>query len=61
MLSDLLAAAGLVLIIEGLMPAVSPRGWRSMVEQVSVMSDQSLRVAGVVLIVIGAVFFHFVR
>jgi hypothetical protein len=58
MLQDLMLAAGLVLIIEGLMPAISPRGWRNMVTQVADLPDRSLRLGGVVLIIIGAVVFN---
>ena len=58
MWGDLLLAGGLVLIIEGLMPALSPRGWRSMVGEAAKLSDRSLRAGGVVLILIGAVVFH---
>jgi len=47
-----------VLIIEGLMPAISPRGWRNMVTQVADLPDRSLRLGGVVLIIIGAVVFN---
>lgn len=61
MLQDLMLAAGLVLIIEGLMPAISPRGWRNMVTQVADLPDRSLRLGGVVLIIIGAVVFNLFR
>ncbi len=60
MWGDLLLASGLVLIIEGLMPAISPRGWRNMVGQAATLPDRSLRAGGVVLILIGAVIFHLV-
>jgi len=58
MWGDLLLAGGLVLIIEGLMPAISPRSWRNMVNQASLLSDRSLRLGGVVLILVGAIIFH---
>lgn len=60
MWGDLLLAGSLVLIIEGLMPAISPRGWRNMVSQASELPDRHLRAGGVVLILIGAVMFHLV-
>ena len=60
MLGDLLVASSLVLIIEGLMPALSPRGWRSMVSQVADQPDRHLRIGGFVLILAGAVMFHLV-
>lgn len=60
MLGDLMLAFSLVLIIEGLMPVISPNGWRNMVNQVAGMPDRSLRAGGLVLIIIGAVMFHLV-
>ncbi|RFF30391.1 DUF2065 domain-containing protein [Wenzhouxiangella sediminis] len=60
MWGDLLLAGSLVLIIEGLMPAISPSGWRSMVSQAAQLSDRGLRAGGVALIIIGAVIFHLV-
>lgn len=61
MLNELLVAFGLVLIIEGLMPAISPDGWRNMVEQASRLPDHTLRAGGVTVIVIGALIFHLAR
>ncbi len=61
MKADLLAALALVLIIEGLLPALNPRGWRGMVEQIAGLSDRSIRLVGMVLIIIGAAIFQFVR
>lgn len=58
MLGDLLTAGGLVLIIEGLMPALSPQRWRQMIEQVERLPDRTLRAAGIVLILVGAASFH---
>ncbi len=61
MLGDLLIALALVMIIEGLLPAVNPRGWRQMIEQVGMLSDRAIRIGGVVLILGGAGLFHLVR
>ncbi|MDZ7789519.1 MAG: DUF2065 domain-containing protein [Xanthomonadales bacterium] len=58
MWGDLLLASGLVLIIEGLMPALSPRSWRNMVGQAANLPDRGLRAGGVALILVGAVVFH---
>jgi uncharacterized protein YjeT (DUF2065 family) len=60
MWGDLLLAGSLVLIIEGLMPAISPAGWREMVSRAALLSDRSLRAGGVALIIVGAVIFHLV-
>jgi uncharacterized protein YjeT (DUF2065 family) len=60
MLGDLMVAGSLVLIIEGLMPALSPRGWRNMVSQAADLPDRHLRAGGLALIFAGAVMFHLV-
>ena len=49
----LLGALGLVLVIEGLMPFLSPGGWRRMFMQVASMKDGQIRFMGMVAIVIG--------
>ena len=45
---------GLVLVVEGLMPAVNPRAYRRMVQMLSERDDRSLRVIGLVMMIIGA-------
>ena len=61
MLKDLLVAVALVLVLEGLLPALNPRGWRRAVEQLSAISDRAIRRFGVVMIVLGALLFHLIR
>ncbi len=61
MLDDLLLAFALVLVLEGLMPALNPRGWRSAMEQLGTMPDRLIRRFGIVMIAGGAVLFHLVR
>lgn len=61
MLRDLMLAFALVLVIEGLLPALNPRGWKSAVEQVSRASDETVRRFGIVMLIAGVVLFHFVR
>ena len=48
-------ALGLVLIVEGLGPLISPRGWRTMVAQLSEQPDNNLRRIGGCLVVAGIV------
>jgi hypothetical protein len=45
----------LVLILEGLIPFVSPRGYKNMVQQMSAMPEKMLRNVGLVLIFCGLV------
>lgn len=61
MVEDLLVAFALVMVLEGLLPALSPRGWRQAVEQLGTLPDRSIRRFGVILIVAGTLLFHFVR
>ena len=51
--ADLGAALALVLILEGLIPFVSPRGYRNMVQQMAAMPEKMLRNVGLVLIITG--------
>ena len=51
---DLLAAFCLVLIIEGILPFLSPARWRKMAVTVAVLDDRSVRMMGLVSMVIGA-------
>lgn len=48
-------ALGLVLVVEGLGPLLTPRGWREMVSQLSQQNDNNLRRIGGCLVVAGAV------
>ena len=61
MVEDLLVALALVLVLEGLLPALNPRGWRSAMEQMGSLSDRVIRRFGIVMIVVGALLFHLVR
>jgi len=43
---DLFAALTLVLVIEGIMPFVSPGRWRKMLSVMNAMSDSQIRMIG---------------
>jgi uncharacterized protein YjeT (DUF2065 family) len=43
---DLAAALGLLLVIEGVLPFLSPRGVRRAFERLAAMDDATLRIAG---------------
>jgi uncharacterized protein YjeT (DUF2065 family) len=49
-------ALALLLIIEGLLPLVSPSGWRRMFEQILGQSNGQIRFFGLCSIAIGLVF-----
>ena len=50
----LLSAVGLMLVLEGLMPLISPRQWRSVFEQAAKLADGQLRFLGFLALLIGA-------
>ena len=51
----LLAAVALMLVLEGLLPFLSPRTWREMFERATRMSDGQIRFVGLTCMVIGTV------
>ncbi len=53
MLDFLLGAGALMLVLEGLLPFVSPGLWRSVFERATRMSDSQIRLAGLTSMVIG--------
>ena len=59
--ADLGAALALVLVLEGLIPFLSPKGYRSMVQQMAQMPEQMLRNVGLVLIIVGLLLLYLVR
>ena len=55
-MSDLLlGAVALMLVLEGLLPFLSPRSWRSMFERVTQLSDGQIRFVGLSSMLIGVV------
>ena len=58
---DLLAAFALFLILEGLIPFFSPRGYKNMVQQMAAMPEQALRNVGLVIMLTGLVVLFLVR
>ena len=58
---DLLAALALVMIIEGLIPFVSPQGYKNTMQQLITMPAPTIRTIGLSLMVIGVVSLILVR
>ncbi len=58
---DLFAALALYLIIEGLLPFMSPAGWRRSLALLGRLSDSQLRVYGLAIVVSGLVLLLLVR
>ena len=62
LLASLIALAlALVLVLEGLIPFVSPGGYKNMVQQMAAMPTQSLRSIGLVLMIVGLLLLYFIR
>lgn len=51
--SPWLLALGLVLLFEGLVPLLLPRGWRQAVGQMATLRDGQLRFVGLMLVLAG--------
>jgi len=58
---DLFSALALVLIIEGIMPFISPDTLRNTYKRITEMDDRSVRASGLVSMVIGVLLLTFVR
>ncbi len=59
--SDLGVALALVLVIEGLMPLLSPRGFRQAMLAAVQMSDRTLRITGFASMVAGVLLLYWIR
>ena len=59
--TDLAAAIGLLLVIEGIMPFLSPRAIRRALERMLAMDDGKFRVAGAASMVAGILVLWFAR
>lgn len=59
--SDFLAALALLLVVEGVVPFANPQALRRMLATMSQLDDQSLRIAGLVSMVMGVVLLYIVR
>lgn len=58
-MSDLvLGALALMLVLEGLLPFLSPRVWRQFFEKALQMSDGQIRFTGLTLMVIGVLLLY---
>jgi uncharacterized protein YjeT (DUF2065 family) len=59
--SDLLAALGLLLVLEGILPFLNPNGTRRLFTRLATVSSTELRAAGCISLVLGLVVLYFVR
>ncbi len=61
MWNDLFAALALVLVFEGLLPALSPATYRKAAVAMIGMDERSLRVAGLMSMIVGAVLLYLIK
>ena len=61
MWEHIIPALALVLVIEGILPFLSPRSWREAMAQAAQMPDKALRVMGLVSMLAGVVILYLVR
>jgi uncharacterized protein YjeT (DUF2065 family) len=61
MWDDLVRAIALVLVIEGMLPFLSPAGWRQAMIQAGRLADKTLRTVGFVSMLIGVLILYLAR
>ena len=61
MWENLIPALALVLVIEGMLPFLSPRGWRDAMSQAAQLPDNVLRTIGFVSMMAGLIILYFVQ
>ncbi|MGO1190380.1 MULTISPECIES: DUF2065 domain-containing protein [Vibrio] len=54
-MTSLIIAVGLLLIFEGMGPALFPKAWRNMIVQIGQQPDSQLKKMGRGLIIVGAI------
>lgn len=55
MLYNIVAAIGLLLIFEGVLPSTNPQLWRRLIQALAAQSERSLRLMGFVSLVAGLI------
>lgn len=58
---ELLVAMALMLVIEGVLPFLNPRAMRKMMQAVVEMDDRSLRIGGLISMILGVVMLYLVN
>jgi uncharacterized protein len=60
-LTDLLGALGLLLVVEGIFPFLSPRRFRQALLQFAAVEDRPMRVVGLVCMLVGVLLLNAVK
>ena len=61
MLNNILIGIALLLVLEGLMPFISPSSWKQMISAIMQMSDEALRIAGFLSMMAGVALLYWVN
>jgi uncharacterized protein YjeT (DUF2065 family) len=61
MWENIIPAIALVLVIEGMLPFLSPKSWRDAMSQAAQLPDNVLRILGFASMLIGVIILYFVR
>ncbi|MBT8108890.1 MAG: DUF2065 domain-containing protein [Gammaproteobacteria bacterium] len=61
MATEIFTAIALVLVIEGMLPFISPKKYREMVAEIASLGDNQIRNIGLAVMVIGLVVLFLVR
>jgi uncharacterized protein YjeT (DUF2065 family) len=59
--TELFSALALVMIIEGIIPFISPQGYKNTMQQMLAMPESTLRAVGLCLMLVGAASLFFIR
>ena len=59
--SEILTALALVLVIEGMLPFISPQKYRQVVLEITRLSDNRIRNVGLAVMIAGLLLLFFVR
>ena len=59
--TEILTAVALVLVLEGMLPFISPRKYREMVAEISRLADNHIRTVGFVVMIVGVVVLFIAR
>jgi len=57
----LAAGLAMMLIFEGVIPFLYPQRWRRLIEQLSQVSDQALRLIGLASMLLGVLLLYWIR
>ena len=61
MWESIVPALALVLVIEGILPFLSPKGWRDAMSQAAQLPDKVLRSIGFISMLLGVIILYLVR